>query len=82
MPSRVGLGSAFAQVRRDHRSETVHPAPNSFLGDHHAAFRQQLFDVAKAQREPEIEPDPLPDDLAWKPVPSDKTLRIFSETPK
>jgi hypothetical protein len=30
MPSRMGLGSAFAQVRRDHRPEMVHPAPEQF----------------------------------------------------
>src|SRR5271166_4700245 len=34
MPSRMGLWSAFAQVRRDHRSEMVHPAPNRFVGDY------------------------------------------------
>ena len=31
MPGRVGLGPAFAQVRRDHRPEMVHPAPNSLV---------------------------------------------------
>ena len=40
MPSRLGLGSAFPQVRCDLRPEMVHPAPNSFVGDHDAAFRQ------------------------------------------
>src|SRR5512139_2171595 len=28
MPARVGLGSAFAQVRRDQRPEMVYPAPD------------------------------------------------------
>ncbi len=31
MPSCIGFGSAFAQVRRNHRSEVVHPAPDSFV---------------------------------------------------
>jgi hypothetical protein len=30
MPSRIGFGSAFAQVRRDHRSEVVHPSAGQF----------------------------------------------------
>jgi hypothetical protein len=49
MPSRMRLGSAFAQVRCDLWAKMVHPAPNSFVGDHDAAFRQQILDVAKAR---------------------------------
>ena len=45
MPGSVGLGSTFAQIRRDHGPEMVHPAPNSLVGDHDAPFRQQVFDV-------------------------------------
>jgi hypothetical protein len=40
MLGRVWFGSAFAQVRCDLRPKMVHPAPNSFVGDHHAAFCQ------------------------------------------
>jgi hypothetical protein len=32
------------------------------------ALRQQIFDIAEAQREPEIEPDRLPDNLGRQPV--------------
>src|SRR5580704_16109670 len=69
MPSRIGFGSAFAQVRRDHRSEVVHPAPDSFVGHHDTAFRQQIFDVAKAQGKPDVKPDRLLDDFQREPVP-------------
>ena len=69
MPGHVGLRSAFAQVRCDHCPEMVHPAPNGLVGDHDAPLRQQIFDVAKAQCEPEIEPDRLLDDLRREPVP-------------
>jgi hypothetical protein len=68
MPGRVGLGPAFAQVRRDHRPKMIHPAPNGLVGDHDAAFCQQVFDVTEAQCEPEIEPDRLLDDLWRKAV--------------
>src|ERR1700720_712252 len=68
MPDGVGLGSTFAQVRRDQGPEMIHPAPNGLVGDHNAAFRQQVFDVTEAQCEPEIEPDRLLDDLWRKAV--------------
>ena len=64
MPNGVGLGSTFAQVRRDQGPEMIHPAPNGLVGDHDAAFRQQVFDVTEAQCEPEIEPDRLLDDFS------------------
>ena len=51
MPARVGLGSAFTQVRCDHRPEMVYPAPDGLVGDRNAAFCQQVFDVAQAQGE-------------------------------
>ena len=68
MPDRVWLGSTFAQVRRNHRTEMVPPSPDRLVGDSNAALRQQILDVAEAQREPEIEPDRLLDDLGRKPV--------------
>jgi hypothetical protein len=41
----------------------VHPAPDSFVGHHDTAFRQQIFDVAKAQGKPDVKPDRLLDDF-------------------
>ena len=71
----MGFGSAFAQVRCDHRPEMVHPAPDGLIGDHDPAFRQQILDVAEAQREPNIEPDRVLDDFGREPVP------LFSSSP-
>jgi len=68
VPRRMGFGSAFAQVRCDHRPEMVHPAPDGLIGDHDPAFRQQIFDVAEAQREPNIEPDRVLDDFGRKAI--------------
>ncbi len=68
MLSRMEFGSAFAQVRCDHRPEMVHPAPDGLVGDRDPAFRQQIFDVAEAQREPNIEPDRVLDDFGWKAI--------------
>src|SRR5580700_653124 len=69
MPGSVGLGSTFAQIRRDHRPKMIHPAPNSLVGDHDAPFRQQVFDVTKAQGKPDVKPDRLLDDFQREPVP-------------
>jgi hypothetical protein len=69
MPRCVRLRPAFAKVRRDHRFEMVDPAADRLVGDRDAALRQQIFDVAKAQGEPEIEPDRMLDDLKREPVP-------------
>src|SRR5450432_3375896 len=70
MPCRVRLRTTLAQVRCDHRPKVVHPAPDCLVRDGDAAFRRQIFDVAKAQREPEIEPDRLVNDLGREPIPA------------
>ena len=67
--SRVGLGSAFAKISRDLGSKMVHPAPDGLVGDHDGTFRQQIFDVAKAQGKPNVKPDRLLDDFGREPVP-------------
>ena len=41
----------------------VHPTPNRLIGHRHSAFRQQIFDVAQAEGEPEVEPYRLVNDL-------------------
>ena len=68
MASRMGFGSAFAQVRCNYRPEMVHPEPDSLIGEHDPAFRQQIFDVAEAQREPNIVPDRVLDDFGRKAI--------------
>jgi hypothetical protein len=75
MPARVGLRSASTQVRCNHRPEMVYPAPNELVGDYNAALCQQVFDVAQAQGEPEVEPDRLLDDLGWETVAAVATGR-------
>src|SRR5208337_2442152 len=73
MPHRVRLQATLSQVGRDHRSEMIHPTPNCLVGHRHSAFRQQIFDVAQAEGEPEVEPyrsEPyrLVNDLGREPV--------------
>jgi hypothetical protein len=41
----------------------VDPAAHGLIGQYDPAFRQQILNVAKAQSEPQIEPDCLVDDF-------------------
>ena len=42
------------------------PAPDGLVRHGDAAFCQQIFHVAEAQREPVVEPDRMTDDFWWK----------------
>jgi hypothetical protein len=44
------------------------PFADSFVGHRDTAFEQELFDVAVAQGEAIVEPDPVADDFAGKAV--------------
>ena len=48
--------------------------------DHDPAFRQQIFDVAEAQREPNIEPDRVLDDFGRKAIAAIAILIIADGT--
>ena len=61
-----GFGSC--EVRCDHRPKMVHPAPDGLIEDHDPAFCQQIFDVAEAQREPNIESDRVLHDFGRKAI--------------
>src|SRR5271166_2308715 len=48
----------------------VHPTPNGFVRHRHSAFRQQIFDVAQAEGEPEVKPYRLLNDLGRETIPA------------
>jgi hypothetical protein len=52
------------------RSELQTPEPNRLIRDQNATLGQQIFDVAKAERESVIKPDGMTDDLGRKPMTS------------
>src|SRR5271157_1388913 len=68
MPDRMRFGTALAQFRRYDRPEMIHPASDCFVRNCNSALREQIFDVTKAEREPEIEPDRLVNDLRREPI--------------
>lgn len=53
------------------------PFRDGLKRDGDAALSQQIFDVAKAQREPIIEPYRMGNDLSRKPVASEVGMRGF-----
>src|SRR5271157_5839495 len=68
MPDRMRFGTALAQFRRYDRPEMINPASDCFVRNCNSALREQIFDVTKAEREPEIEPDRLVNDLRREPI--------------
>src|SRR5829696_9868119 len=55
-----------AQVASESWPELESPAPNRLIGDVEPALGQEFLHVSVAQREPEIEPNPAPNDIGWK----------------
>ena len=54
MPSCVGPWSTFARTASDLRTKVVDPAPHGLIGQDDSAHSQQIFHVAKTEREPKI----------------------------
>lgn len=51
---------------REMMAKPVHPETNGFTAHDHAAFRQQVFDICRAQSKPVIGPYRISDDLSWE----------------
>ena len=66
MPSIAWPRPTLAQPSRNRRAELQHPTPHRFIGDVELALGEQFLHVAVAQREAEIEPDRVLDDLGRK----------------
>ena len=49
-------------------AEPERPATYRFAGDVDAVLREQVLDIAVAQREAEVEPHRVLDDLGWEAV--------------
>jgi hypothetical protein len=68
MPDRMRFGTALSQFRCNDRSEIIDPTADCFVRNCNSALREQILNVTKAKREPEIEPDRLVNDLRWEPI--------------
>jgi len=68
VPLITRLGTSAAQVMRILLAKLAAPVAHGFVRDDDAADEQDLFHVAMAQREAEIQPDGVADDLTREPV--------------
>jgi hypothetical protein len=68
VPLITRLGTPAAQVIRVLLAKLAAPFTNGFVRDDDATDEQELFHVAMAQREAEIQPDGVADDLPREPV--------------
>jgi hypothetical protein len=66
MPTRCWPRASTVRFSGERRPKFQNPSPHRFLGDIQIALRKQIFDVAIAQRETEIEPNGVPDDHGRK----------------
>ena len=53
--------TSAAKFLGEQRPEFQNPSPRCFVGDIQAALREQILDVAIAERETEMEPNGVPD---------------------
>jgi len=84
MPPARRRRSAASQVRRDQRTDLVPPAAHRLAADLNSTQGKQFFDIAKAQRELEIQPHRLADHIRREPVTLEQDrphLRMTSKGP-
>lgn len=68
MPDIVPRRLLSAQLPGISRPEFAAPSPDRFVRYDDAALQQHFLDQPQAQREPEIQPNRMRDDLRWKAV--------------
>jgi len=55
-PDRMRPRATLAQVGRDDWPEVIDPAANGLKGDRDPPLSEQILDISKAERKPEVEP--------------------------
>jgi hypothetical protein len=66
VPLSTWPGTKPTEVASESWPELENPPPDALIGDVEPALGQELFHVAVAQGEPEIQPDRVSDDLGWE----------------
>jgi hypothetical protein len=57
MPSPIWSWSRASKLVCISQTELYRPAPDALIGDVYAALGEHIFDIAKAEGKPEIQPD-------------------------
>src|ERR1700730_14100332 len=68
MAPTVGFRPYRAQVLGNYWPEFKNPPTDRFIADHQSELSQKILDIPIAQREPEVEPDSMSDDVRRKSV--------------
>src|SRR3954447_13278454 len=68
MPLVSRTGEPAPDLVGERLAELARPLPDGLMAHDDTAGRQHFFHHAQAQREPEVEPNGVADDLAWKAV--------------
>ena len=68
MPLVADPGKAATDLVGERLTELARPLSDGFVADDNAAGRQQLLDHAQPERETEIQPDGMADDLGREPI--------------
>src|SRR5215204_2505479 len=66
VPCRAWARPRPAEITRVQPTELEHPAPDRLVRDVEAPLSHEFLHISVAQREPDIEPDSMPDDLRRK----------------
>src|SRR6516165_4118110 len=84
MPSVAWPRATPAQPSGDHRTELEHPTPHRFVREVEPPLSEQFLNIAVAQREAEIEPNCVLDDLgreAMTAIAEQSHADILPDTP-
>ena len=68
VPSSRWIGSGSSKILGEEAAEFQGPTTDCLVADVDAALGQHFLDIAKAEGEPEVEPDGLPNDVGREPV--------------
>ena len=68
MPLVARSGAPAAELIGIGLPELPAPMPDGFVGHDDPTREQELFDIAIAQAEAEVQPDAMADDLGWETV--------------
>ena len=82
MPRGARLRTALSQTGGDRWPEVIDPASNALVGDRDPALGEQVFDVSKAQRKPDVKPDCLLNDLRREPITGVADFRHAPRLPR
>ncbi len=66
VPTPVWSGTKLSQLAGVAQTELQRPPPNRFIRNFYPTLSEEIFDISKTQREPEIQPNGMLNDFWWE----------------